>query len=703
MGFVFSECMVSKPIMFFDVIKRLKGKSYRDFVVYFKRKYFLQYVKLLDNQHTSKYFFSTLYLNKFIDYKNLSETSVINRSRGIFGDIEALDQRLSDWAIQNPTEVGTYINQANMFMKHEFDLLGSGPVNISFPCNPVGIQGIKISNKIDHSPSRHILLDSSYKCIDWHIDYKSGYRWDPTRYYTSSRSYIRVKGADIKSPWELSRCQHLPILALAYRITGQEKYAREIYNTIVDWITNNPLCKGPNWNCPMDVGIRVANWFVALELLDEFLPKNILKYRDLILPSFVQHFHYLKNNFEWTSRLTSNHYLSDIAGFAFCAHYIPYLRNRDSILRFVKKEFVVELEKQTNSEGMNTEASLSYHKLVLEIFGFVALLDNCQFMQKEESYLRRLKRCFEFTEAIMRADGTAPQIGDNDSGLFLNFSVRPPSDYLHLLVLERKLFNAFIQTNFELSSLIETPIFGVAQKKLVKNKELFHYLYKKSGFSVIKNHHFYFCFYCGPNGQRGNGGHCHNDRLSFNIWYKGQDIFVDGGTGVYTSFPEIRNKFRSTQFHNTVMVDGKEQNRFYEDGYLFGCHEDITQTYIDSKHFGDQVKMSGSHNGYARLQPSVEHSRLLDFDVGKRVLVINDFVNEPLPSVAWFNIHKHEGIKKSDEGVYSPLFSIEFSGSDYFEVFEDCYSPAYGKIDQDVSLRVKVRFTKNLTTFIKLK
>jgi hypothetical protein len=43
-----------------------------------------------------------------------------------------------------------------------------------------------------------------------------------------------------------------------------------------------------------------------------------------------------------------------------------------------------------------------------------------------------------------------------------------------------------------------------------------------------------------------------------------EDIIVDPGTYVYKTLPKWQNKFRSTEYHTIVMIDGKEQNSFVE-------------------------------------------------------------------------------------------------------------------------------------------
>lgn len=57
-------------------------------------------------------------------------------------------------------------------------------------------------------------------------------------------------------------------------------------------------------------------------------------------------------------------------------------------------------------------------------------------------------------------------------------------------------------------------------------------------------------------------GHTHNDKLSIELMVEGEDITRDSGTYVYTALPVLRDKFRSVNAHNTIHVEGQEQNLF---------------------------------------------------------------------------------------------------------------------------------------------
>ena len=70
---------------------------------------------------------------------------------------------------------------------------------------------------------------------------------------------------------------------------------------------------------------------------------------------------------------------------------------------------------------------------------------------------------------------------------------------------------------------------------------------------------------CVPADPKSPSGHKHNSRLSFELFAGDKSFIIDPDTYVYTADKEMRNLFRSTKYHNTVVVDGEEQNRFDED------------------------------------------------------------------------------------------------------------------------------------------
>ncbi len=82
----------------------------------------------------------------------------------------------------------------------------------------------------------------------------------------------------------------------------------------------------------------------------------------------------------------------------------------------------------------------------------------------------------------------------------------------------------------------------------------------RAGIFVLANDRLHAVVRCGDVGQNGNGGHAHNDTLSFELSLDGRPLLLDSGTYVYTSDPRERNAFRGTAAHSTVVVAGEEIN-----------------------------------------------------------------------------------------------------------------------------------------------
>jgi len=90
-------------------------------------------------------------------------------------------------------------------------------------------------------------------------------------------------------------------------------------------------------------------------------------------------------------------------------------------------------------------------------------------------------------------------------------------------------------------------------------------VYPESGWWLQRAGDFTLCLDFGGVGLHGQGGHAHNDDFSFCLEWLGRPVVTDPGTFLYTSDPKARNRFRSTSFHNTVAIDGKEQRELSSD------------------------------------------------------------------------------------------------------------------------------------------
>ena len=356
--------------------------------------------------------------------------------------------------------VAKYLSK--MYIEHKFDLLGSGWVKNSYDSAALGLEGYKYYMNVVTPAS----VSEGYEPIDWQKDFKSGFRWSEKKWYKDQRIAHKL-GSDIKVPWELARLQHLPQLAIFTMMDSnlKEQNLKEFKNQILDFIRNNPPRMGVNWTCTMDVGIRVANMLVAYDIFCQMDGGGILdqKFKQTFSNSVYEHALHIVNNLEYSPILTSNHYLSDIAGLLFACAYLDSSSEVDMWLAFAVQEIVGEMKKEFYEDGGNFESSTSYHRLsgelmvysVALIMGFKnkkvlslksydekfwykkpkLLLPNKQEFKiingqvvLPQWFIDRLYKIGRFTVDITKPNKEVPQFGDNDSGRFFKFS--PNGEFL---------------------------------------------------------------------------------------------------------------------------------------------------------------------------------------------------------------------------------------------------------------------------------
>ncbi len=386
----------------------------------------------------------------------------------------------------------------DLFLEHRFDLLGSGWVQVKHDMVCHGVEGHRYEmgsigpidaeghwlegriNSSNLSEAQRIwsLTDKNYVPIDWHLDFKSGYRWCEATWYLDV-PYGHRPGLDIKVPWELARMQHLPQFAFAYGLSrcGQtgfalpEIYVREFRNQVLDFMATNPPRFGVNWACTMDVGIRVANWLVAYDLFRSYGIAFDDAFEAEFRRSVYEHGNHITHNLEWAQDGRGNHYLADIVGLLFVAAFLPTTKETAAWLAFAIRELVREVEYQFTPEGSNFEGSTSYHRLAAEMVVYATALVLGLPAEKKAVwsaispqpsyrpgggnvfplalypldgkgalspfppwYIERLEKMGEFTRSLIKPDGSVPQIGDNDSGRFLKLQ----PDYHTMKVSEAK-------------------------------------------------------------------------------------------------------------------------------------------------------------------------------------------------------------------------------------------------------------------------
>jgi Heparinase II/III-like protein/Heparinase II/III N-terminus len=463
--------------------------------------------------------------------------------------------------------------RADAIVSHRFDLLGSGPVELG--------------------PE-----------IDWQLDFKSGRRWPLA--HISRVPVVYGDGSDIKVPWELSRFQHLPLLAAAYRVSDERRYLDELGAQLKDWIEHNPVEFGANWVTTMDVAIRAANWVAALALCAEDAAAE--PWLEPVLGNLLLHGRFIRSHLEW-GPVRGNHYLSDVVGLLPVAALFSNGPEGRDWVKWAADELVAEMEHQVRSDGCDHEMSTSYHRLVCELFvcGTQAV-DALVPGRMPDGHRERLGLMLDFVSAYSRPDGLAPQIGDADDGRFLpldDYGQADQRSHLHL---------------FDQAEARRTQLEGSTA-------------FRAGGYYVIRAGVLYVIVRCGDTGMQGHGGHSHNDQLAFELSFASQPLVIDPGAFIYTPDPDARNLFRSTAFHSTLQIAGAEQNDLAEGLFLLPDRTRAETLVWEAN--GDRAAFEGQHYGYEALVPPALHRRRIEVEGDSNTVRIRDVVSGGAHELVW--------------------------------------------------------------------
>jgi hypothetical protein len=666
---------------------------------------------------------------------------------------------------------------AERYLEHRFDLLGSGWVEVAygtacagtlgrrFPPGPAvapdpeGAWLARIVNPANAEESARLWrgVSPGYRPIDWQLDFKSGFRYGAHAWHRRT-GYVEVPGADIKVPWELSRMQHLPVLAAAFGFAAAgnpgfrpaEAYAREFQDQILDFIAANPPAYGVNWVCTMDVGIRVANWVVGRDLMLGAGARFPESFERALARSVLEHGRFIIRNLEWSDGLRGNHYLADIVGLLFAAAYLPSSPETDGWLLFSAREFIAEFGLQFGEDGGNFEASTCYHRLSAEMSVYAtalllglpegrlaALRSPTAAMAKGlprffvfgplafHAYpgagerpvppwmLERLAKAAGFIVSVLKPDGRMPQFGDNDSGRFLKIhqpfraADEAPNasfpdafredilDLRHAVAAINGLFRVPGWERFSAGAEAETSLVSAlarsgpypfsADLATEPGRGRKMRAFPDFGLFVWRDERVYLAFRCGHIGQRDNGGHAHNDQLSFELCLDGRTLIQDIGTGVYTPDWDRRNRFRSTAAHNTLSIEGREQNRWENTRPGLFCL--ISASHARLLTAGDEGA-EGEHSGFG-----VPHRRA----VRLRERGVEGIDTCPAAEPREVHFHFGEGVDAAvdAEGVLltaagRPLARLR-GGPGAWTIHGEEWSPAYGVFGRSQAARLRAQ------------
>ena len=424
--------------------------------------------------------------------------------------------------------------------------------------------------------------------------------------------------------WQLHRHKWFTPMGLAFRVTGDEKYAREWAAQYRDWIIKNPLVDLDDaefeitgnmslseaqenmrfaWR-PLEVSHRVQDQVFQFQLFlnsEAFTPEFLMTF----LENYYRHADYLLHHFS----KKGNHLLFQAQRIFYAGAFFPEFKDaelwRKTGIEILNREMLA----QVYPDGCQWELDPHYHLACVNIFCKALEMASLCGMRGDfpAAFTERLEKMMEFYANISYPDYQPPCFSDerltSKSVILSDFArwsrLFPDNEFLKWMATEG-------------AQGSEPPYLSVG--------------YLDSGFFVFRTSRemdaVQMVVKAGPPGE----WHCQPDNGTFELWCRGRQLFPDSGSYVYGGDEEVmrwRNLFRSTAFHNTVTLNGKNLETTHSKTILW-------------KPKGRVQKLVTENPSY----PGLTHRRTIQFIRGKRIIIKDELFGEAVGKVA---LHLHPG------------------------------------------------------------
>jgi Heparinase II/III-like protein/Heparinase II/III N-terminus len=464
---------------------------------------------------------------------------------------------------------------------------------------------------------------------DWFTDPVTRRRAPDDRFAFGINHRDEAETGNIKQVWELSRHHHLTVLAAAWWLTQEERYAEAAADQLRSWWNANPFLTGVHWTSGIEAGTRLMAWAWIRRLLDDW-PKigDLFEHNDDAVRQIAWHQEFLAA-FPSRGSSANNHVIAEAAGRLVAASAFPWYVRSAQWRRSAAELLERELAANTFKDGLNRELATDYHRFVLEL-GLVAAVeaDACGQPLSQATW-ERLTRMLDAAAAIVDVTGRAPRQGDGDEGRALVVDDPERDPWAAVLATGAALLDAGAWWP-PVASAVQASVLGAfGRSRQLSRARTRPRQFPDAGLVILRSRpqdgsEIWCRCDGGPHGFLSITAHAHADALSLEVRHDGVDILADPGTYCYHGEPAWREWFRSTAAHNTVEMAGVSQA---ESGgpFLWNTHPRTVTLTCD---LGDQPEQTwaAEHDGYLRLASAATHRRSVRLDSpGRRLTVVDTF------------------------------------------------------------------------------
>jgi len=418
-----------------------------------------------------------------------------------------------------------------------------------------------------------------------------------------------------------------------------------ISSLISDWIDQCPQGTPEAWE-PYTTSLRIVNW--SKVFAQRISPKQEW------LESLYLQARWLEQNIEY--HILANHYLKNGVALFFAGAFFEGVEPH----RWMTKGLKIlqeEVREQFLADGGHFERSPMYHSIAVEDYLDVlnVMITNPELVHHDTVVHMKasIESALTFLQDICLPDGNFPLF--NDSA----FSITPHPSVV-----------------FEYAQRI------IGHKRSSPPSDMSVLQKSSSGYYVMRHGQDMMIVDCGHVGPNYQPGHTHCDTLSYELALAGNRVVVDTGVHDYEA-GERRHYARSTQAHNTVAVDGKDQSEIWGTFRVARRASPLHASLVQPNH--SLVRFEGSHDGYHRLKEKVTHHRIIEYERETGWHICDELRGNGVHTMRNY-IHLHPDLRTEMTGTHiqvthvsgKAVCSVDVCGAVDVTIEQGRYFPEFG-------------------------
>jgi hypothetical protein len=487
---------------------------------------------------------------------------------------------------------------------------------------------------------------------DWFRDPLTGRVSSPDAYAFDVPYRQEPQVGNVKYLWEMSRHQATTVLASAWWITGEDRYADRVREHLTSWWDANPFLAGVHWTSGIEVGIRLLSWtWIRALLADWSSVHDLFDGNDVFAGQVYHHLTYLRALHSRGSS-ANNHLVAELAGCVAACAAFPWFAESAEWGEWATAGLAEAAAAQTHADGFNREQASEYHLFVFELLAGAALAMRLAGQAVPRPLDDTMRGMSDALAASLDGAGRPPRFGDGDDGRGVLLDAPRTSSVEAVLDVGRSLFGAAPwwppSAGTVLGHVAQAVVGTPAAPRAAPRPDVFAGV----GMTILRDEQLWVRCDAGPHGYLSIGAHGHADALSIEVRAGGTEILADPGTYCYHGEPEWRGYFKGTLGHNTLRIDGRDQARSHGP-FLWLDHPEAAVAAIALE--GTVKRWQASHDGYRRLGSPAVHHRAVALDTGQRSLHIEDWIVSAASHAVDLVFHLGPEIRVVLEGAVATL------------------------------------------------